>query len=274
MNTSPDMNNSASESSAERPDGLLDRIAETALDDDYYVVRAGQPEPSRSFNTTLTGSVLGVFALMVTITAMQTASNRPATQREQQALAQDVSVRRAISTERRDKVTSLRAEVRDLSAASGQENPDAQALRATTAATAVRGPGIRVRIVPAADDGGRGDVSDSDLQVLVNALWYVGAEAISVNDQRVGTLTSIRTAGAAITVNYVSIDPPYTVRAIGDAENLSDRLSDSRLGRDWTARAAETGLSFDISSVATQRLAAISEKRRQIVHAETARDNA
>ncbi|MGA8850219.1 MAG: DUF881 domain-containing protein [Aeromicrobium sp.] len=268
------MNDVDPDSSQERPDGLLDRIAQTALDDDYYVVRAGQPEPSRFFNTTLTGSVLGVFALMITITAMQTASNRPATQREQQALAQDVSVRRAISAERRDKVSSLRVEVRELSAASGQENPDAQALRATTAATAVRGPGVRVRIVPAANDGGRGDVSDSDLQVLVNALWYVGAEAISVNGQRIGTLTSIRTAGSAITVNYVSVDPPYTVRAIGDADNLYDRLTDSRLGRDWRARAADTELSFEISSVDSQRLAAISEKRRKIVHAETARDAA
>ncbi len=261
-------------SDVDRPDGLLDRIAETALDDDYYVVRAGQPEPSRSFNTALTASVLGVFALMITITAVQTATNRPATEREQQALAQDVSVRRAISTERRETVTNLRAEVRDLSAASGQEDPDAEALRATTAATAVRGPGIRIRIDPAADDGGRGDVSDSDLQVLVNALWYVGAEAIAVNDERVGTLTSIRTAGEAITVNYVSIDPPYSLRAIGDAEGLNDRLSDSRLGRDWEARAESTELTFQIDTVDSQRLEAISEKRQRIVHAETARGEA
>ncbi len=251
-------------------EGLLEQIAETALDDDYYVVRAGQPEPSRSFNTVLTASVLGVFALMVTIAAVQTATDRPTTEREQRALAQDVSVRRAISTDRRDTVTNLRAQVGDLSAAAGQENPDAVTLRTTTAGTAVRGPGVSIRIDPAADDGGVGDVSDSDLQVLVNALWFVGAEAVSVNGQRIGTLTSIRTAGEAITVNYVSISPPYTVRAIGDKQNLRDRLVDSQLGRDWAARAKDSGLEFEITTTTSQRLKAISDKRLKVVEARTA----
>ncbi|MGA8852103.1 MAG: DUF881 domain-containing protein, partial [Aeromicrobium sp.] len=73
---------------------------------------------------------------------------------------------------------------------------------------------------------------------------------------------------------YVSIDPPYTIRAIGDADGLSDRLIGSRLGRDWQARADSTGLTFDVRSVAMHRLAAISEKRRQLLHAETERDDA
>ena len=42
----------------EQVDGLLEKIADTALDDDYYVVRSGPYEQSREFNTVLTGIVL------------------------------------------------------------------------------------------------------------------------------------------------------------------------------------------------------------------------
>lgn len=250
--------------------GLLDQIADTALDDDYYVVRAGETEPSRRFNTTLTAVALGVFALMVTVTAVQTATNRPATEREQQALAQDVSVRRAISADRRDLVESLRSDVRELSAASGQDDPAADELRATTADLPVRGPGVRIVVTPGSQDL-RAEVSDSDLQALVNALWFVGAEAIAINDQRVGTLTSIRSAGEAITVNYTSISPPYTVRAIGDIKALRERLLASRLGQDWLARADTTDLTFQVTGATDQRLAAVSEDRQKILHAQPVR---
>ena len=42
---------------------------------------------------------------------------------------------------------------------------------------------------------------DPDLQKLVNGLWAAGAEAISINGQRLTNLSAIREAGEAITVN-------------------------------------------------------------------------
>src|SRR5690606_25481699 len=50
----------------DRTIGLLDQIADTALDGDYHVVRADRPQ-SREFNTVLTGAVIGLFALLVTL---------------------------------------------------------------------------------------------------------------------------------------------------------------------------------------------------------------
>ena len=72
-------------------------------------------------------------------------------------------------------------------------------------AEAVTGPGIVITAAGSRDDAEAGRITDHDLQVLVNGLWYAGAEALSINDNRVGTLTSIRTAGDAITVNFRSI---------------------------------------------------------------------
>ncbi len=252
-------------------EGLLDQIADTALDDDYYVVRAGQPQPSRSFNTLLTGAAFAVFALMVTITAVQTATDRPATQREQRALAEDVSVRRAVSADRLDTVETLQAQVRDLSSAAGSSDPDRDVLGIRTASVPVTGPGLRVTLDPVATDGGSGDVTDADLQTVVNALWFAGAEAISVNGQRIGTLSSIRLAGAAVTVNYVSISPPYEVEAIGDVQALRERFTESRLGQTLERRREVNGLGYELASSSDLQLDAIADGRQQLSHAQAAR---
>lgn len=251
----------------DQAEGLLDQIADTALDGDYYVVRAGEAQPSRSFNTVLTGTAFAVFALLVTIAAVQTATDRPATQREQRALAEDVSVRRAVSADRLDTVESLQDQVRDLSAASGLVPPGEQDVQIRTASVPVTGPGLSVTVTPMASDGGSGDFTDSDLQTVVNALWFAGAEAVSVNGQRIGTLSSIRTAGEAVTVNYVAINPPYEVQAIGDVETLRERFTDSRLGRDLQRRSDINGLGYDLASSSDLQLDAIDDQRRRLLHA-------
>ena len=69
----------------DRAVGLLEQIADTALDDDYYVVRAGQYSQSREFNTVLTGVVLAVFGVLVTMAVLQTRNDPPATPRERAA---------------------------------------------------------------------------------------------------------------------------------------------------------------------------------------------
>lgn len=67
-------------------------------------------------------------------------------------------------------------------------------------------------------------VHDVDLQSLVNELWASGAEAVSVNDQRVVSRTAIRCAGPVILVNTVRLVPPYVVKAIGPASDLERAL--------------------------------------------------
>jgi uncharacterized protein YlxW (UPF0749 family) len=104
------------------------------------------------------------------------------------------------------------------------------------AAVPVTGPGLLVTLAnadPDADDdpvGGtteedpRGKVRDGDLQLVVNALWAAGAEAISINDQRLGSTTAIRFAGEAVLVDFRPVTNPYEIRAIGDPDTLSARF--------------------------------------------------
>ncbi|MFC6706893.1 DUF881 domain-containing protein [Flexivirga alba] len=50
---------------------------------------------------------------------------------------------------------------------------------------------------------------------MVNGLWEAGAEAISINGQRLTSQTAIRFAGEAILVNFRALLPPYDVAVIG-----------------------------------------------------------
>jgi uncharacterized protein YlxW (UPF0749 family) len=94
----------------------------------------------------------------------------------------------------------------------------------------VEGPALLVRLDDSALHPLRNDdpyfflVHDVDLEALINELWAAGAEAISINDQRVITSTSIRCAGPTILVNSVRLIPPYEVKAIGPAESLEAAL--------------------------------------------------
>ncbi|MCL5774113.1 MAG: DUF881 domain-containing protein [Firmicutes bacterium] len=67
-------------------------------------------------------------------------------------------------------------------------------------------------------------VHDVDLQLIVNELWASGAEAISINEQRLITSSSIRCAGPTILVNSVRLAPPYLVKVIGPAPTMEAAL--------------------------------------------------
>ena len=64
-------------------------------------------------------------------------------------------------------------------------------------------------------------IHDRHLLYIVNDLRAAGAEAISINDQRVVTTTEVRCAGTTILVNATRLAPPYIIRAIGNPDDLS-----------------------------------------------------
>lgn len=71
-------------------------------------------------------------------------------------------------------------------------------------------------------------VTDADLQIWVSLLWRSGAEAISINGNRLGVQTSVRTAGETILIGVKQIQSPYTIEAIGDKNALASALSASQ----------------------------------------------
>jgi uncharacterized protein YlxW (UPF0749 family) len=106
--------------------------------------------------------------------------------------------------------------------------------------TSLEGAGLEVRLSdsdqePASpDDAGAYRIHDSDLQLVVNALFAAGAEAVAINDSRMVATTPIRAAGDTIVVNFRPLNPPYRVVAIGaDRAEFDDSPVAVRFRR-WT----------------------------------------
>ncbi len=68
-------------------------------------------------------------------------------------------------------------------------------------------------------------IHDTDLRAIVNELSAAGAEAMSINGQRIIATTAIRCVGPVIQVNGVKVAAPFTVKAIGNAKYLESALN-------------------------------------------------
>jgi uncharacterized protein YlxW (UPF0749 family) len=108
-----------------------------------------------------------------------------------------------------------------------------EGLRMQTGLTPLEGPGIKVTL----DDNPKGAeaaktsdvltynpenyiIHDKNVLYLVNDLKNAGAEAISINNQRIVSTSNIRCVGTVILVNSTRMAPPYEITAIGDPEQL------------------------------------------------------
>ena len=89
--------------------------------------------------------------------------------------------------------------------------------------TDVQGEGIILTLYDGNNSGSL--VHDSDVLTVVNELRVAGAEAISVNDQRIITTSAIRCVGSVIQVNYQKVAAPFEIKAIGNAQYLESALT-------------------------------------------------
>lgn len=239
--------------------GLLNYLTATSLDEDYAHVskqRATVGAPARRSPGTVGLVVLAVFGVLVATAAVQTSRNADESASSRESLVNQVNSRKAELNAKRAQATSLTRSVAALQNSNLDATNQGRAVRsrldrlgAVTGSVAAKGQGIRVVVDDAPNaTTDKQQVLDQDLQKLVNALWQVGAEAISINGQRVTNLTAIREGGSAITVNFVSMKRPYTVSAIGNKNQMGAKLLDTEGGRTWLTLRASFGLKFDVSS--------------------------
>lgn len=86
----------------------------------------------------------------------------------------------------------------------------------------------------------------ADLRDLVNFLWGVGAEAISINGERVVFTTSIDCIVNTILINSTKTTAPFTVNVIGDSKILEKQLNNSNNLKDIKKRVKTEGLIFNV----------------------------
>ncbi|OHW63027.1 hypothetical protein EUAN_08110 [Andreesenia angusta] len=90
----------------------------------------------------------------------------------------------------------------------------------------VEGPGIRLLIADNASEEIVGQninddiIHDSDIQTILNDLKRAGAEAISINGQRVVSKSEVKCGGPVIKINKRSSANPFVISVIGDPKSL------------------------------------------------------
>lgn len=110
--------------------------------------------------------------------------------------------------------------------------------------TEVTGPGITITLADSDIDStsvfNSSDllIHDIDLLKVVNELKNAGAEAISINNQRVILTTPIICGGNIININGEKIGSPFEIKAIGSPEALANL---SRPGG-WLSKLEERGI--------------------------------
>ncbi|CAL9324248.1 hypothetical protein SUDANB51_01326 [Streptomyces sp. enrichment culture] len=258
---------------------LITNVMDHSLDDGYAEAAArkkaagdgGMPKTLRAKLGLAVGLVLA--ALVVTVGAAQARVAAPVVAKEREELVDRIDRETEAADKLEDSVDKLREDVnarqREALKHSGG-SARSELVGILSGAVAVHGPGVKLVVNDAkeAAAGGDGDarensgfsdtgrVRDRDMQRVVNGLWESGAEAISINGQRLTALSAIRAAGDAILVDNKPLVPPYTVLAVGDGQRLSTRFQNSADGLYLNALQESYGIRTAISAEDDLRLPA------------------
>ncbi|KOV57023.1 membrane protein [Streptomyces sp. MMG1121] len=259
---------------------LITNVMDHSLDDGYAEAAArrkarGESGLPRTLRTKLgLAGGLVLAALVVTLGAAQARVAAPVVAKERQELIDRVDSETASADKLEGTVDKLRDDVSArqraaLKSSGGGAQEDLVGI--LSGATEVHGPGVKLVVNDAkeASTGGDGTnpretsgfsdsgrVRDRDMQRVVNGLWASGAEAVSINGQRLTSLSAIRAAGDAILVDNRPLVPPYTVLAVGDGERLSTGFQNGADGLYLHALEQNFGIRATISTEGDLRLPA------------------
>ncbi|MFF2081218.1 DUF881 domain-containing protein [Kitasatospora sp. NPDC058162] len=227
-----------------RPDAsmsLLTNVMDHSLDEGYAeaaAARGGEHDSRipRTMRGLLTlGIGLALVGAVVTVGAVNAHKAEPTLAKERDALIHRINDSNGSADHLQKEVQDLRRKVDDTQQqALPSGDGGAAGLTGEVGLGEVTGPGVKLVLEDAAGTGGGGNVDpragqgfsnsgrlrDRDLQLVVNGLWGSGAEAVSINGQRLTALSAIRAAGEAVLVDNRPLVPPYNIQAIGDGPKL------------------------------------------------------
>jgi uncharacterized protein YlxW (UPF0749 family) len=272
---------------------LLDAVLAETLDPSYAQAAEARASGRSSARPrwrarTLVALTMAIAGLLVSVTYDQAAAGAKGREQVREALIGDIDRESAVSDDLQNQLQSLSRQVastRDALLAHstvGQRALDElSSAEQGSAAVKVTGPGLLITLANAdpkadadpvggsAQDNPQGNVRDGDLQVVVNALWAAGAEAVSINGQRLGPLTAIRFAGEAVLVDFRPVNNPYEVSAIGDPDTLAGKFLASPEVVALAAVSKTFGLRFDYArkDKLTLPAASTSELRKAVPEA-------
>lgn len=167
--------------------------------------------------------------------------------------------------ERAARVATVRAEIyqaqagTDAGAQLRTLREQREALAAPAGLTSVHGPAVRVELEDAPHEGDALPegytvddvvVHQQDVQGVVNALWAAGAEAMTIQDQRVISTSAVRCVGNTLILQGRVYSPPFVITAIGDIEGLQQGLQRDPTVATYRDYVQRLGLGYRVSTLA------------------------
>jgi uncharacterized protein YlxW (UPF0749 family) len=248
---------------------LLTLLTRRSLDADYEHVaarrRAAGESPAKP--TRAAAAVLLVFGGLVTVAAIQTSRNAPAVDASRTSLVEQIDLRRTSVEQLQRQAarlttseTNLRTRLSNSEASVGLAQSKLQRLQVRTGYGEVHGPGVQATVSDPPNADPDHLVRDSDLALLADGFWGAGAEAISVNGQRLTVLSSFRNVGFGILLNTQPITPPYVFSVIGNPQTLQADLLANSAGARWYAVKNSFGFGFKMVDGGTMALPAAPDR--------------
>lgn len=233
---------------------LITEMMERPLDPGYAAAaerrRASGLPAATGLRSPLLITVAVLIGAMLAASALALRAPTTATSRVKLDLMSQIEQRRAHGDAQTRLIATLRNQINTAQGAAlsrqsqtGLSNQLSK-LELAAGSVAVTGPGLVLTVDDAPRKGDsvvdadprtnpgpdQGKVIATDLQIIVNGLWVAKAEAISINGHRLTSRAAIRSAGAAILVDYRPLSRPYVVTAIGDPGSLGVEFADNSGG--------------------------------------------
>lgn len=104
--------------------------------------------------------------------------------------------------------------------------------------TDVHGEGIIINI-----NDGNDLIHQEDIVILLDELKNAGAEAISVNEQRIVSNTYVYCDGSVILIDGVKIGNPFVIKAIGDSQTIYGAITRNK---GYVATLIKDGIQVDV----------------------------
>ena len=169
--------------------------------------------------------VFMVLGFMLSVQYKVTVQQRTIRMDRVEDLSERLKVMETENKQLQQEINELRKKGADRARDHGQER-----LQLLAGTTDVEGAGIEIVLddsnIPkkANENPNLYIIHDEDLLRVLNELRAAGAEAISINDQRIVAMSEVRCAGPTVSVNNVRSAPPYVIKAIGAPKTLTSAL--------------------------------------------------
>ena len=215
--------------------------SQATTDPSIQDVRSDSRHPRLARSATVI--VMAVAGLMMTTAAINSRGHdlRPERDTDMATLVRSQASHNAALQK---EAAGLRAQVEDLSkadqtpGATSSVISSASALAPSVGLGAVSGKALRVTLddAPLSENPDGVDanmlvVHQQDIQMVVNTLWSGGAEAMTIQGQRVISTTAVKCVGNTVVLHGVAYAPPYVIEVIGDLNAMQKALDTSEAVR-------------------------------------------